>query len=214
MPSAATIAEAYETLDSLSVQITSPTGVIELEDEANGYSLHGDTFASETYTHRKVEVNSPWLEGTYAVDAVLDNTVEALVVWVSGLAPDGTYSHFLFRTRLNALKKCFDQISYQITRTIGDAVEAWDCEVSDYTVETQQEFLFATRGVLRVPVPRRPTATLTQTTTSGGGTGGGTGGGPTSSIWLDIYLPAVLGLDVPIADAEFVSGMVLGGWPL
>lgn len=198
-------AQAYEDI-FVSVEVSGPAGIIECEDVDNGYSLHSDSFATETHTHRTVEVNSPWLEGTYAVDTVLDNTVEALVVWVAGNAPDGTDSQFLFRSRLNALKRCFDQLSYQVVRTIGDAIEIWDCEVSDYTVETQQEFIFATRGVLRVPLPHRPTVVLSAVIppppaeTEGG--------------WPQIYLPLVLGLNTTFAGDTAEAGMVLGRWPL
>lgn len=205
--SALTTAEAYETL-SVSVQVLGPDGVIECEDPVNGYSLHADSFAQSAYVHRTVEVNSPWLEGTYAVDSVLDNTVEALVVWVAGIQDDGSYSQFLFRTRLNALKACFDQLSYTVIRTVGDAIESWDCEVSDYTVETQQEFIFATVGVLRVPLPHRPTVALTQV--------GSIVPPPAVDDWEAIYLPQILGLNVAFANSSraAAAGTVLGRWPL
>lgn len=203
------VSTVLEELTTLSVQVYGPDGVIELEDPDNGYSLHSDSFANPAYTHRTVEVNSPWVEGTYATDSILDNTTDALVVWVEGNVGDGTFSQYLFRTRLAALKRCFDQLSYQVVITIGDAIETWDCEVSDYTVETQQEYIFATRGVLRVPVPHRPTEGLAQV-----GSITPPPPPPPGNLWESIYLAETLGVDVPFTDRPSSSGPVLAGWPL
>lgn len=189
-----------------SVQVTGPSGVIECEDPDNGYELHGDSFATQSFTHRNTEISGPWIEGTYASDSVRDNTVEALVVWVDGNSPDAEPSHFLFRTRLNALMACFDQLSYKVLRTIGDAVETWDCEVSDYTVETQQEFLTATVGVLRVQLSRRPAAPITQAYVPPVGISG---------WWEEAYLAQILDLEramvsyaLPVATPELLGGLL------
>lgn len=186
----------------LSVQVNSVTGPIELEDPANGYSLHADSFAQRAYTHRNVEVSSPWIKGTYATDSVLDNANEALVIWVSGWDPvAGVESQYLYQQRMDTLMACFDQLSYQLTRQIGDAVEVWDCEVSDYTVETQQEFIFATIGVLRVSLNRRPDAPLTKFAPPMPP--------PPEGDWEKIFLSRALGAPFPSGADAFVAGSVL-----
>lgn len=147
-------------LIDLSVTVLTPGGVmLELEDPDNGYEVHADSFATSAITHRKTEVNNRWIEGTYAVSTVRDNAQEALVVWVEGT------TMYDYRSKMETLKACFDQATFTVVKTIGNAVETWDCEVSDYTEESQQEFIFRTMGDLRVQLNRRPQVQLTQITT-------------------------------------------------
>lgn len=153
------MSSALELID-LSVQVLTPGGLLlELEDPDNGYEVHADSFATSALTHRKTEVANRWIEGTYAVSTVRDNAQEALVVWVEGR------TMYDYRSKMEALKTCFDQATFTVVKTIGNAVETWDCEVSDYTEESQQEFIHRTLGALRVQLNRRPHTNLQQITT-------------------------------------------------
>lgn len=181
---------------SLSAVISTVNGDLELEDEANGYKLHSDSLAQAAVTHRTVTANSPWLEGTYVTDSVRDNTTEALVVWVIGP------THFLWRSRMQALTDALDQLSYTIAVTIDDAVMGWVCPTpADYTIETQQEYIHATRGVVRAQVMRLPQVSLTRIPFIGAG------------FWPSVFLAHALGRDVPInfQDPELSAGAVALG---
>lgn len=150
-------ADMLEIID-VGTKVSYPGGFLELEDPDNGYSLHGDAFATVQYTHRKTEVNNRWVEGTFAVSSVRDNAVEALVVWVNG------DTMLQYRQRMITLMAAMDQVSFTVIKTIGNSSEQWDCEVSDYGEESQQEFIHRTLGVLRVQLSRRPSIMLTQVT--------------------------------------------------
>lgn len=165
------------------------------EDPDNGYQLHSDSYAVSTITHRKTETNNTWLEGTYATDSVRDNTQEALVVWVFG------DTFFEFHSRMEALMAAFDQLSYTVTTTFEDAQLVWDCEVSDYTRETQQEYIFARRGVIRCTLMRRPQEGLNHVAFIGPG------------YWRSVYLGAQLSLDTPanFIDPELTANAVALG---
>lgn len=140
----------------VSVVIQTPLGDLELEDAENGYEVGKAAFASSQVSWRKQEINAEYVEGAYTNRAVRENVQETLEVYVAGL------TQFEFQTRVRALTDAFGQLTYTITRTIGDAQEVWNCTVADYTVETSQEFLVATIGKISARVPRLPTAELSQ----------------------------------------------------
>lgn len=134
----------------ISVQIETPTGWLELEDEANGYTVGADSFVSSAVTHRKTEINSEWMEGTFISRAVRENVTETVAVYVTGNSP-----HQL-ATRLNRLTDGFNQLSYAMVVRFGDVSETWSCWVSDYTVATKTELRHATIAVVSATVPRLP----------------------------------------------------------
>lgn len=133
----------------LAVKISSPTGWYDLEDGLH-YAIHGDSFASFQQTWRKTEINSPWIEGSYPVNAVRENVTEQLAVWVSG---ETAREEREYRDKLIAT---IEQYSYMLMVRFGDVAEYWNCFASDYSVETQKEFLWAQLSVVRANVTRLP----------------------------------------------------------
>lgn len=146
-------------MPTLALSISTALGPLALEDEANGYELHKDTFGTRNQSYRKTEVSGDWTEGTDVDRAVRENVVESVAVYVSGA------THYQFATRLKALTDALEQLQYTITRQIGDLQEVWRCVPADYTVETGQELIFATMGLVRAQVPRKPAVTMTQVVT-------------------------------------------------
>lgn len=142
----------------VSVVIATPTGPLELENPAGGYEIGKDSFARSSRSWRKQEISNEYTEGTYVNRAVLENVVEPLSVYVSG------DTQFEFQERMRRLVDAFGQLQYTISRLIGDHEEVWACTVADYTVETSQEFLFATIGRVDAQVPRLPTSVSNQVT--------------------------------------------------
>lgn len=125
----------------------------------NGYELHGDTRATMGVTWRKQSVSNPWVEGSYDVIAVRENVTEALAVWVYGTPSNGPATaagNSAFRQRVNVLEALIAKPQFNIVFTVGDLTETWDCTYSDYTIETSREFQYATQGVMRMQINRRP----------------------------------------------------------
>ena len=143
---------------TLSVVIETLLGPLELEDPPNGYELHTDTFNSRSVSHRKTEVIGDWTEGGDVDRSLRDNITESLAVWVGGATT------FEFQTRLKVLTDAFEQLSYPVTRTVGDLREVWSCRPSDYTIETSQPYLVAKVGLVKVQLVRKPAVTMSQVT--------------------------------------------------
>jgi hypothetical protein len=143
--------ESRERVDGLdfSVKIQGPTGWFDLED-GDHYAIHGESFSSYAQTWRKREVNTEWIEGSFPVSAVRENVTEPLVVYVRG----NTFGEGrIYRDKLIA---AVEQLSWMLMVRFGDVADYWQCWASDYTVETQREFLHAMLAVVRVTVSRLP----------------------------------------------------------
>lgn len=138
----------------VSVLVSYTGGWLELEDVDSGYELHADSFNQAVATHRNGDLQNRWVEGTWAAWTVRDNVTESLVFWVRG-STQGEY-----RARMELAKACFDQAVFTVVKTLGNSIEQWDCKVSDYTEESQQEYIHRTMGLLRVQLQRRPRALL------------------------------------------------------
>lgn len=141
-----------ESLDVLA-SIETPLGWLDLQDPDNGYELDGTAFADKAVSHRKIEVSSGWMEGTFVVRSVRENVSEALVVQVRGNTAGE------FDARVKALTDALDQISYQVKVSFGTAEQTWQCTVADYSVATSREFRFSHYGVVKATVPRLPEPT-------------------------------------------------------
>ena len=140
----------------VSAAILAPTGWIELEDPEGGYELHKESFGKRSYSHRKTEVESEWVAGTYTTRSVRANVNEDLAVWVAGATP------FETRMRLDALLKGLDQLSYKIRFRNVDVQETWSCFPADYQLECSQELRLARLVLVRATVPRLPAAQIAQ----------------------------------------------------
>lgn len=135
----------------LSAKVQGPSGWIDLEDGLY-YQLHSDSFAESAVTWRKEDINAPWIEGSYTLSAVRENTSEPVSVWVRGS------THYEFRMNCEALVAAFSQTSYLFMKRIEDLVEYWTCpSPADYSIQTQREFIHARIGVFKATVIRLPT---------------------------------------------------------
>jgi hypothetical protein len=141
---------------ALEMAINTRLGWLELEDAANGYELHKDSIAGAQTTWRKQEVDSPWVEGSFTTRAVRGNVPEAVHVWVSG------ETHYELDERLSAFTDALGQLQYAMRVRTGDLLETWTCFPGDFSIETQQEYRFATIALVRATVPRLPTTVKVQ----------------------------------------------------
>lgn len=143
------------TLD-VSFEIETPTGWLECEDPANGYELHKESFVNRATSHRKQEINSNWVEGSYVSQAVRENVVEEVAIYVRGDTPYELWA------RKQALLDGLEQLAFTARLRFGDLLETWNCEISDYTEESPMEMRFATMAVIRARIPRLPSLTRSQ----------------------------------------------------
>lgn len=135
---------------ALAASIEGVLGWIDLEDEAGGYELHADSFASRQVQLRKVEAEGEWVEGSYTTRSVRGNIVEPLVVYVSGA------TIYECRMRTKALTDALEQLRFGFTLTVEDYKETWSCFASEYTIEANQPLMFARKVIVRASVPHLP----------------------------------------------------------
>jgi len=134
----------------LTVLIASPTGMLNLNTYP--YRISGESFASETTSHRKTEASNPYVEGTFVVNTVRENIGTSLAVWVYTDPPN---RNELLRA-LGALKDALDQAFFTVTLTVNGGTQLWNCVTSDYNVESQRELVHATRAKLVAQLNRLP----------------------------------------------------------
>ena len=137
----------------LGARITSSSGWLDLND-GETYQLEASSFADRAVSWRKREVQSDYVEGTFVTNAVRENVVEALSVWVRA---DTYYELEKARERL---EDALCQLTFRIAFRTTDATRYWDCTVADYTVATQREFMHSRLCLVKAQVPRHPTEQL------------------------------------------------------
>jgi hypothetical protein len=138
----------------IAFSIHGPAGWIDLEDPEGGYEAHKDTRATQAISWRKQEISSAYVEGTFVNDAVKENVVEALAIYVQGT------TQFELSQRVQALTDALSQLQYEIKARYGNAEETWTCSVADITLEFGQELVSETMMLVRAQVPRLPHAIL------------------------------------------------------
>lgn len=133
----------------ISAQVTVPSGVLEFND-GRIYRLDPTTMASIAVQWRRQQVASPFVPGTFTVNAVKDSIMESVGVYVRG-SDNGD-----MRRKVEALVDAFSQLRYSVTWESDDDYYTWLCEVADYTVDTRREFRHARMATVSFQVPRYP----------------------------------------------------------
>jgi hypothetical protein len=128
--------------------VVGPSGALNLNSGV--YRLAGDSFASESVSHRKTEVVNPYVEGSFVVNALRENITTPVSVWVTG----SSRAELLAGVR--ALCAVFDQVAFSAQLVIDGVTQVWSCFASDYTVTAQREFLHALRARVDVQLVRAP----------------------------------------------------------
>lgn len=136
------------TLD-LVATITSPSGLLVLEGNA-GYELQSEAFGQRAVSHRKTEVSSPWIAGTFTVRSVRENISSPVNVWIT--EPDD----YLRAGKVDALTDAFDQLIYTLTLITPVSRETWTCTTADYTLVENQAYRNAGMVLLQAQVPHLP----------------------------------------------------------
>ena len=135
--------------------VSSPTGWIDLNDHER-YELEATSRNNRSVKFRRQEVTSPYLPGTWLINAVPDMISEVVSVWVRGT------SHFDLTRNVSALEDAFSQLSFTIRWATDDSYEEWMCQLSDYTIATQREYQHARVAKFTAEVPRYPWSSIRQ----------------------------------------------------
>lgn len=142
--------------------MTDPVISAEISTGATPLELNGDTYELErgameeiAVSWRKQTVDNTWVEGTFVINAVKENVVLPLNVWVSA------DTQIALRDAVTALTDALSQLAFTLAIDIDGAVTTWTCQVADYRVTQQQAFLFAKQALVQASVPAFPTPVLT-----------------------------------------------------
>ena len=123
-----------------------------LQLNSGPYQIAGDSFSNRQMQWRRHEVSSPYVDGTFVVNAAAENVVEQLAFYVRGK------THTEMQQAIEVATEALSQLSFTMMVEIGENGVYWDCSIADYTVQTTREFLHATMAKVTATVPRSPQA--------------------------------------------------------
>jgi hypothetical protein len=126
---------------------------IDLND-GDTYKIAKGSFENSAVQFRRDEVENPFLEGKYTINALRENVTEEVVVYVYGGNTMSTAE------AVRNLTDAVSQTRYRMEITIEDARRSWWCYASDYTVTTTIEFMHARMAEVKIQVIRDPVEVL------------------------------------------------------
>lgn len=134
---------------SIRCSVQTPDGLLDINDR-NVYRLEASSIGSSQVTYRRQQATSPYVPGTYTVNAVPETITEVVGVYVYG------NDHYDLRKLLERLTAAFTQMVYTVFWEVENDSYAWRCEIADYTVDTRREFRHSTMALATFQVPRYP----------------------------------------------------------
>lgn len=135
------------------VSITTPGGLLQLEDPLNGYSVHRESLGTTTNGLRRQEISNPYVEGTFVPQAVRDNVTETLSVWIEG----ATFAEV--DERVDRFISGLSQMQYLVAVRMETLTTTWRCLPADYSIEFSGEQRFSRLALVKAQVPRLPSMT-------------------------------------------------------
>lgn len=129
-------------------RVTTPGGWLDLMD--GPYTLTGEAFVEDAVTWRRQEVQNPFVEGAWLVNAVRDNVTSAVDVWVR------CDTNVELSVALETLREAFCQINYGIEFTVEGVTYYYRCYAADYTISTGREFRASRMAKFAAQVNRHP----------------------------------------------------------
>lgn len=125
-----------------------------LDLNAGIYRLHPDSFADQAIGYRRDDVSNPFVRGTWTVNALEENVMETLSVWVRGESQAEALAG------VEALKTAFRQLNYTLQVTFDDQKYTYTCYVADVSVSTTRELRHNAYAQFTATIPRHPGYTL------------------------------------------------------
>jgi len=140
----------------ISCRISTPADWLELN--SGPYRLEASSFADEQTTWRRDDIDNPFVEGSWTVNALRENVVVPLSVWVRGAAE---YDYATTTARgIETLKEMFSQRNFLLEFNEDGELYTYVCYVSDFTVSRTREFRHEGIAQFTAQVPRHPAYTL------------------------------------------------------
>lgn len=130
-------------------RISSPYGWLYL-GQGTQYRIGAASFAEQSVTFRRSEVTSPYVEGTFVVNALRENVTETLEVYVEGR------ESLSVTAATRALGAALSQVSYTMQVQLRRDVFTWNAYAADHTVSTRRELLHARIAQVTAQIPREP----------------------------------------------------------
>ena len=131
-----------------------------------GIELHAESLNQRAISHRKTEIVSKWVAGSFVTQSVREEVIEQVSFYVDGRNDYGFWPdkspQYRLQKRLDQLESALCQLSYAMELRIGDLVYHWDCSVAGYTIQTDQPLLAATMALVKAQIPRSPNATWSE----------------------------------------------------
>lgn len=136
-------------MEQFDVTISYGVEEISLNDGAN-FRMAASDWGNKQQTLRRIEVESPYYDGTYPVHSTKGNVNENISVYVYGFSQNHVTENLLL------LEELFNQDTYTITVRMDDHLETWNCWPADYAVERSHVFMHNGMAVFKAVVPRHP----------------------------------------------------------
>ena len=129
---------------------SSPVNGLNVNDGVN-YILTPNDLNPATVIYRRAQVTSPFVEGRFTTNRVLDAVEATMEIDVLGS------SHSNLQSNIASLVAAFSADTYVISITIDGATYSWDCEAADYAMLWAHERMHALRVPMRFAFQRQPT---------------------------------------------------------
>jgi len=132
----------------ITCRITVPDGWLSVTSAP--YSLTAEAFSESSTTWRRKDVTNPFVEGTWTVDALRENVMENLDVWIRGESNRETAD------ATEALRDALSQLHFGIEVTFDNQRYYYNCQVADVMVKTDVPLRFAKMAHVTAQIPRHP----------------------------------------------------------
>lgn len=181
-------------------RISSPYGWLYL-GQGTQYRIGAASFAEQSVTFRRSEVTSPYVEGTFVVNALRENVTETLEIYVEGR------ESLSVSMATRALGFALTQVTFSVQVQIRDELVTWNAYAADHTVATRRELLHARIAQVTAQVPRDPHLEFEQVVTSTPGT--------VSADYSNAVLAqSLVGYGSGAPDPEVIATTSSVTWPL
>jgi hypothetical protein len=119
-----------------------------------GYYIQRDGFGPGEVIHRKNQVSSIYLAGSYQTHAVKDQQTTTLKVRVQGSDQSQLY------TRMETLAVAMEQFNFTLKLYINGVAYQYDCDTADYSVgdtgNVQDLWLRSDTQIMTFQIPHKP----------------------------------------------------------
>jgi hypothetical protein len=119
--------------------------------------LGAESFGDRQTSFRRSEVSSPYVEGTFVINALRENVTETLDVIVEDR------EGLRLADAVSALTSALCQVRYTMQVQVRRDVWTWNAYAADHSVQTKREFVHARLAQVRAEIPRDPNVTYEYT---------------------------------------------------